>query len=71
MASDRPLELWGGCECTVVRIGDAFRDQSIETGHRHRLDDIDRIAALGIRTVRYPVLWESVAPNGPDSADWS
>jgi dTDP-4-dehydrorhamnose reductase len=71
MTSDRPLELWGGCECTVVRIGDAFRDQSIETGHRHRLDDIDRIAALGIRTVRYPVLWESVAPNGPESADWS
>jgi dTDP-4-dehydrorhamnose reductase len=71
MTSQKRLELWGGLECTVVRIGDDFRDQSIETGHRERLDDLDRIAALGIRTVRYPVLWESVAPEGPDSAEWT
>ena len=25
---ERPLELWGGLECTVARIGDDFRDQS-------------------------------------------
>src|SRR4051794_36129168 len=70
-ASKKPLELWGGIECTVARIGDDYRDQSRETGHCERLDDLDRIAALGIRTVRYPVLWESVAPDGPESAQWS
>jgi dTDP-4-dehydrorhamnose reductase len=62
------LELWGGIECTIARIGDRFRDQVRETGHRDRLDDLDRVAALGIRTLRYPVLWESLA--GPDP-DWS
>ena len=35
-------------------------------------DDLrDRIAALGICTVRYPVLWERVAPDGVANADWS
>ena len=64
------VELWGGVECTVVRIGNRWRDQVRETGHHVRDDDLDRIAALGIRTLRYPVLWERVAPNHPDDADW-
>ncbi|WP_377032262.1 family 1 glycosylhydrolase [Microvirga sp. GCM10011540] len=66
-----PLELWGGIECTIARIGDDFRDQSLETGHRDRIEDLDRIAALGIRTVRYPVLWEAISPSSPDEADFS
>ncbi|MFO1148410.1 MAG: sugar nucleotide-binding protein [Alsobacter sp.] len=70
-ASERPVELWGGLECTVVRIGDTFRDQSRETGHRTRAGDLAAVAALGIKTVRYPVLWETVAPDDPDACDWS
>jgi dTDP-4-dehydrorhamnose reductase len=65
-----PLALWGGIECTVVRIHNDFRDQSRETGHYHRADDLDRIAALGIRTLRYPVLLETVSPQEPDEQDW-
>jgi dTDP-4-dehydrorhamnose reductase len=65
------LELWGGIECTVVRIGDRWRDQVHETGHHIRGDDLDRIAALGIKTLRYPVLWERVAPLHPDETDWA
>ena len=53
-----PLQLWGGIECSVVRIGDGFRDQVRETGHHDRAGDLARIAGLGIRTLRYPVLWE-------------
>ena len=41
------LELWGGVECTIVRVGDSYRDQVAETGHRGRSDDIDRIAEMG------------------------
>lgn len=67
----RPLELWGGLECTIARLNDVYRDQSVETGHRVRLDDLDRIAALGIRTLRQPVLWESISPDHPDKADFS
>ena len=65
-----PLELWGGLECTLARIGDDFRDQTAETGHAERLEDLDAIAALGIRKLRYPVLWETISPDHPDETDW-
>ncbi|MBV9930193.1 MAG: SDR family oxidoreductase [Alphaproteobacteria bacterium] len=64
------LELWGGVECTIVRLGDEYRDQTVETGHAGRPADIDLIAGLGIRTVRYPILWEAIAPERPDACDW-
>lgn len=66
-----PLEMWGGVECTVSRVGDEYVDQLELTGHAQRLDDIDRIASLGVRAVRYPVLWQRTAPRGLRSADWS
>ena len=65
-----PVEVWGGLECTITRIGDTFRNQVIETGHKHRLQDLDAIAELGLRTLRYPVLWEQVAPNDLGRATW-
>jgi dTDP-4-dehydrorhamnose reductase len=65
-----PLELWGGAECTIVRLGNEWRDQSVETGHRFRRDDIDRMAELGIKRVRFPILWESVASDRPDEFDF-
>jgi dTDP-4-dehydrorhamnose reductase len=71
MSDPMPLQLWAGPECTIVRIGDRWRDQAAETGHRARLSDLDLIANLGIRTVRYPILWESVAPLGPDLLDFA
>ncbi|MDP2315224.1 MAG: family 1 glycosylhydrolase [Pseudomonadota bacterium] len=67
----KPLELWGGVECTVNRVHDRWHDQLRLGGHHERIDDLDRIADLGIRTVRYPVLWERVAPDHPDRFDWS
>lgn len=68
---DAAPALWAGVECTVNRVGDRFCDQLEWSGHAARLDDLDRFAALGIRTLRYPVLWERVAPNGLAQADWS
>ncbi|MBV9824111.1 MAG: sugar nucleotide-binding protein [Alphaproteobacteria bacterium] len=64
------LEIWGGVECTVARIADAYRDLAVESGHWDRPEDLDAIAALGIRTLRYPLLWEHVAPQRPDQTDW-
>src|SRR5687767_9041371 len=64
------VELWGGVECTVNRVRDTFIDQLDLSGHAGRIDDIDRIAALGIRTVRYPILWERTAPASPDELRW-
>jgi dTDP-4-dehydrorhamnose reductase len=66
-----PLELWGGVECTISRVGDDYRNQVVETGHATRLSDIDAMADLGIKAVRYPILWEWVAPEVPTELDFS
>jgi len=66
-----PLELWGGLECTVNRVQDAYHTQLERNGHHGRADDIDRFAATGIRAIRYPILWERTAPDGLDKADWT
>jgi dTDP-4-dehydrorhamnose reductase len=63
--------LWGGVECTLVRIGDDYRNQIVETGHSARFADIDAMAELGVKAVRYPILWESVAPESPSELDFS
>jgi len=65
-----PLELWGGHECTVNRVGDRFFDQTVRSGHQDRLDDLQQFADLGVQALRYPVLWERVAPERPDQRDW-
>lgn len=62
------IELWGGPECTVNRVGSCYIDQTKLSGHQDRIEDLDRFAALGIRKLRYPVLWERTAPEG--YADW-
>lgn len=65
------LELWGGLECTVNRVRDEYFSQLERNGHAGRACDIDRFASLGIRAIRYPILWERTAPNGLDEADWT
>jgi dTDP-4-dehydrorhamnose reductase len=69
-AAPSGLELWGGVECTFNRVGDRYFNQLESNGHALRLDDLDRFAGLGIRKIRYPVLWEHTAPDGLQNADW-
>ncbi len=69
-----PLELWGGVECTINRVRDTYFRQLERNGHLARPDDAERFAGLGIRALRYPVLWEQHAPDGEDArgaVDWS
>jgi dTDP-4-dehydrorhamnose reductase len=65
------LQLWGGLECTVNRVGNRRFDQIGRSRHDERLSDLDLFASLGIQAIRYPVIWERVAPNGVANADWS
>ena len=58
----RVPEIWGGLECTINRVADNFRDQLAYTGHYLREDDIEKFAELGIKRLRYPVLWEFHQP---------
>ncbi len=64
------LEIWGGIECTVNRVGDRYGDQLERSGHAARPGDLDAFAALGIDAIRYPLLWERIAPAGLARADW-
>lgn len=71
LTGDLGVELWGGVECTVNRVGDRYRDQLRLTGHHHRLGDLQLIAALGITALRFPILWERVAPVEGGAPDWT
>lgn len=67
----RSLEMWAGVECSVSRIGDEYYDQLARSGHATRASDLDLFANLGIRTIRYPILWERTAPDAPEQIDWT
>src|SRR3954469_7110570 len=64
------IELWAGIECTVNRVGEIYLNQLEKSGHLTRLSDLDLISGLGVSAVRYPVLWELTAPDGPASIDF-
>src|SRR5262245_60054546 len=67
---ETPLELWGGVECTVDRVGDRWFDQMSWSGHDRRVADVARFASLGVRALRYPILWERTAPRSLDDCEW-
>ena len=64
------IEVWGGHECTVNRVGDAWRDQTLLSGHQDRIEDLDLFAGLGLKALRYPVLWERTEIE-PGRYDWT
>jgi dTDP-4-dehydrorhamnose reductase len=67
----RSLAMWAGIECTVNRVGDRYFDQLVRSGHHDRDSDLEQIAELGVRKVRYPIIWERTAPGRLEDADWS
>jgi dTDP-4-dehydrorhamnose reductase len=71
ITADVAVPVWGGIECTVNRLGDRYDNQLARNGHMHRLDDLELIADLGIKTLRYPVIWETIAPQNLEDLDWS
>lgn len=70
LPSIRPA-LWGGVECTINRVGDAYLDQTVLSGHDARANDLERFAALGITALRYPLIWESFARSVDPEALWA
>ena len=64
-------EIWGGIECTINRVQDNFRDQLLYAEHYSRPGDIEQFASLGIKKLRYPVLWEFHQADQNDHIDWS
>lgn len=64
-------ELWGGIECTINRIENSYFDQLKYADHYKRKDDLNLIAELGIKSLRYPILWEHHQPEIDSEIDWS
>jgi len=65
------MEIWGGIECTINRVGDQYLDQLDYSGHYDREGDSDLLADLGIKKLRYPVLWEKHQPESGQEIDWT
>ena len=70
VGTGRP-EVWAGFECARVRVGRRVADQLELTGHHSRLEDIELLERLGVGAVRYPLLWERIAPRGVARIDWT
>lgn len=65
------MEIWGGIECTINRVGDEYMDQLEYSGHYNRKNDLALLAGLGIKKLRYPVLWEKHQPENGQEIDWT
>lgn len=63
------MEVWGGIECTINRVEDQYFNQLLYQGHYDRINDPELIADLGIKKLRYPVLWEKHQPEA-SITDW-
>lgn len=65
-------EVWGGIECTINRLADVYHDQLEYARHYERCQhDVAALIALGIKKVRYPVLWEKCQPSQEHPPDFS
>ena len=58
MKAASKLELWGGLECTINRVGNRWSDQLYRSGHYDRPADLAMVRDLGISTLRYGMHWE-------------
>jgi dTDP-4-dehydrorhamnose reductase len=65
------LELWGGHEMTLNRVGSRYFDQTTRSGHHDRFADLVLFAELGITALRYPILWERTAPLEHEAPDFN
>ncbi len=63
-------EIWGGIECTINRVENTYQDQLAYANFYTRENDIENFAALGIKALRYPVLWEFHQPETNTKINW-
>ncbi len=55
---EKNLEIWGGVECTVNRVANRYSDQLELSKHFERPSDLKSFAKIGIKALRFPVIWE-------------
>lgn len=65
------MEVWGGIECSINRVGKDYFDQMEYDNLYLRPEILDQILDLGIKTLRFPILWEKVWPDNTKAPDWA
>jgi len=69
-SSEHGLQIWGGLECTINRVGDNYFDQ-LANADFYNKPVVNEIADLGIKRLRFPILWEKHQPTLDEPIDWS
>jgi dTDP-4-dehydrorhamnose reductase len=65
------MKMWAGLECTLNRVQDKWINQEDKNGHGKRFkEDFKLFSNLGVEKIRYPCLWELVAPDEPNVFNW-
>jgi dTDP-4-dehydrorhamnose reductase len=64
------LEIWGGIECTINRVGNEYLDQLEYSGY-YKSPQHQLVAELGIKKLRFPILWEKHQPSPDAKINWS
>lgn len=64
-------EIWGGVECTINRVNNHYLDQLELAGLYNNPEYLDSIINLGLKQIRFPVLWEKHQPALSTQIDWS
>jgi dTDP-4-dehydrorhamnose reductase len=64
------MEIWGGIECTINRVGDQFFDQ-LHYNSFYEKPNLEAIADLRIKRLRFPILWEAHQPQEDQEIDWA
>ena len=64
-------EIWGGIECTINRVADRYLDQLELAGLYNEPALLDAVHDLGIKKIRFPILWEKHQPTQSTKIDWS
>ncbi len=62
-------ELWGGMECTINRVGNLYFDQ-LHYSDYYNKDYKEDISKLGLKKLRFPILWEKHEPVQKMEIDW-
>ena len=62
-------EVWGGIECTINRVDNAFFDQ-LQYSKFYEQPQTEAIVDLGIKKLRFPILWEKHQPAFNCNIDW-
>ena len=64
------MEVWGGIECSVNRIDESYLDQFTYQNLYDRPELLDEIINLGIKTLRFPILWEKNWTDENEPPTW-